>query len=519
MKLSMWMIANRLQGVELTVDLSGSDGAVLKSARRAYASDCVYVCARGRDTVCRADAGTITLRDIPVSEGFELVQEVFDSYNEWQRTTEDAVRRGEYQPAIEMARHFFHNPLLLLDGSFRVLGMLRVSRPEEIGAEWTYLQRWGQLSVHALTRIRQQNSPGLWDEETVRPFTFRNGESRTDGLYRAVKVRGRVVGRLVLVEHRRPVNPGDSQLLAALGDCFAAALTDDQGSESPRPPAAGVLDQLLAGESVDPEALDRYLAGSGWERGDLYQAILIRLRSVPPDPRVRALTRQTVAEAYPGCVLLEAGDDLLLVHNVTRNGGFRTEKLSIHFTPADLTVGKSLHASGAENLRWLYRQAGMAIAMSRWNVPAPRRPSEAPPDAAAEDTHMAERGAALPEGRYPVWDFYYCALDFLLLCGDLEEALVACHPDVRMLWRREGEQRDSLYQTFSAYLENGCSLKNTAEAMFLHKNTLRYRMQKIQRLVKTDLNKSYNRLYMTVSARVIRLWERRRAAEAPENTA
>ncbi len=43
MKLNLWMIANRLSALEPELHISGNAPAVLSSARRAYATNCVHV--------------------------------------------------------------------------------------------------------------------------------------------------------------------------------------------------------------------------------------------------------------------------------------------------------------------------------------------------------------------------------------------------------------------------------------------------------------------------------------------
>ena len=53
MKLSMWMIANRLKPLNPEFQISDGSPAVLKSARRAYATNCVYVFPSGNDVICQ----------------------------------------------------------------------------------------------------------------------------------------------------------------------------------------------------------------------------------------------------------------------------------------------------------------------------------------------------------------------------------------------------------------------------------------------------------------------------------
>ena len=49
-------------------------------------------------------------------------------------------------------------------------------------------------------------------------------------------------------------------------------------------------------------------------------------------------------------------------------------------------------------------------------------------------------------------------------------------------------QEGSLLGTLEAYLRNNCNANATAESLFIHKNTLRYRMDKIRRILDRDLD-------------------------------
>ena len=46
----------------------------------------------------------------------------------------------------------------------------------------------------------------------------------------------------------------------------------------------------------------------------------------------------------------------------------------------------------------------------------------------------------------------------------------------------------SLIETLEAYIGHNCDLKQASEGMFLHRNTLRYRLNKIEELLQVDLN-------------------------------
>ena len=92
--------------------------------------------------------------------------------------------------------------------------------------------------------------------------------------------------------------------------------------------------------------------------------------------------------------------------------------------------------------------------------------------------------------------------------------MFACHPDVRELWRRKREQKDEMFDTLKCYLNNERSLVNTAQAMYLHRNTLVYRVKKLTEFLNDGLNDVYTRDYMKLSIRTLELYGQKMKAQS-----
>ena len=56
------------------------------------------------------------------------------------------------------------------------------------------------------------------------------------------------------------------------------------------------------------------------------------------------------------------------------------------------------------------------------------------------------------------------------------------------------ENNAKLFQTLDTYLEQNCSLKHTAEILYTHRNTVKYRIQRIQEITGKSLDRSFDRL-------------------------
>ena len=49
-------------------------------------------------------------------------------------------------------------------------------------------------------------------------------------------------------------------------------------------------------------------------------------------------------------------------------------------------------------------------------------------------------------------------------------------------------QEGDLCDTLETYLEHNCNANATSEALFIHRNTMRYRMDKIKKILDDDIN-------------------------------
>ena len=67
------------------------------------------------------------------------------------------------------------------------------------------------------------------------------------------------------------------------------------------------------------------------------------------------------------------------------------------------------------------------------------------------------------------------------------------------------ENSMELLRTLEAYFEHNGNLSQTAEAMYIHRNTLLYRMERIAEITNLDLNDPENRLALQLALRIQRM--------------
>ncbi|WP_028064416.1 PucR family transcriptional regulator [Solirubrobacter soli] len=123
---------------------------------------------------------------------------------------------------------------------------------------------------------------------------------------------------------------------------------------------------------------------------------------------------------------------------------------------------------------------------------------------AHEHARLALRVAtALPEHGSPAgWDGLG-AYRLLARAADTPHAKELIHPGLPKLFALQS--KESLVQTLEAYLDNGCDTKLTAEALFLHRASLYYRLQRIEAITSTSLKSGADRLALHSGLKLARL--------------
>ncbi len=105
---------------------------------------------------------------------------------------------------------------------------------------------------------------------------------------------------------------------------------------------------------------------------------------------------------------------------------------------------------------------------------------------------------------------YYADLSVYRLLFQLEHSpeLIAFQEEtIGKLLALEGT--NDLIQTLEAYFDHNANLSQTAEALYIHRNTLIYRLERIEAITGLELDKPDNRLAMQLALRIYRMLGRK----------
>lgn len=483
MKLSMWMIANRL--AELNPELHIRDDApvVLTSARQAYATNCVYVYAENDYVICNGEGDYIKLYDITLAQAFELVQSVFDYFEDWVEGILLNVHKKDYQEVMNLAWQVFQNPIVLLDGNRKVLGLSRQYGANDFDEEWNYISTYGYSSLNAIKALKFQYGNLNFRKHGFQSYSFDETSTlHSSGVSYCMYSDDIYCGRINLFAKERELNRGDYQLLEKLAQLLEPRLGQAflKGSLHD----ANVFFNLLMGNSYSEKMLDVQLNYQQWDREDTYYLVVVELRSLPGHisyTNTLDVLLHLISRHLSNCVVLKKSPYVMILSNrdLTDNAGSR-HFLNNLMENNPVRIGFSLPCCGIEHVGKQYHQAVSAIYYGSMN-----------PD------------------RKPHYHFFDYAIDYIVDSDSLEKSVSACMPGVIELWNMYRTSGDEMFHTLKCYLENNNSLSKTSIELFTHRNTILYRIKKIKEILQCDLDEVYNRDYCRISIWTLELYDRK----------
>lgn len=481
MRISMWMLANQLYNFEPELHIQNNAPISLKSARRAYATNCVHVYQQGKDVVCAGEGDTIILKDMDVDVAFEIVQSIFDYYDDWKTSVINVAAQSDYEMLLNVSQQIFHNPLIIISPNHKVIAMSNYTIDEDQDDEWNYLQKYGFTSYDAAQMIYEnpvQRKQCM--SNTPQILKFPKDAHKSNCLSQSIFYDNVNCGRLTILEVKRKLNVGDIQLTQILTSLIAPYLYHFvannviQAIDNP-------IANLLKGQKVKDTEIDRWIKYMRWNRNDTYHCIVLT-KNAEGSNTVLPLLNNLIEQNVLGSETFIIGNSLVTLANESQ----MDYEAALEFIEG---VAKSNH--------------------SYLGISLPFNEIAKVGDYFSQAQAAVEYGTSIDDSK-GVYNFYDYAVDYLIEQSDIGLQLSAIHPDIRKIWQnpRDSHAHDKL-NTLSSYIRNERSLVKTAQDLYVHRNTLIYRLKKVLSEMEYDVEDAYTRTYFTYSIDVLNLYLRK----------
>lgn len=369
------------------------------------------------------------------------------------------------------------NPAFISDLAHTILAYTKcVEIPDPI---WQTNIVLANLDRNTITQDREVGSVHDGSTESRRPVLVDDGHLPYPRIIKTLTNDGQAVGVMVVTSYLRPFGPNDLGLVELIASFAAPCLMRERYHISPnRRAVENYFIKLLDGAQFSRERVDKRLDVLGFSRRPYTYVLAVCARDGTSCHEQTGL-RELMLEfsAIPqNCVFLY-NSALVCVYGAAEpvsDWERQAPQLRELLERWSLIAGVSRNISAMERLREHYLQARAILDVGR----------------------LLER---------PSLCFHYDSLSSFLLLdrippGDLE---LYCHQQIKELWEYDQEHGTELCSTLHVYLEQSKSLARTAELLFIHRNTVRYRVNRCMELLDSRLEDGNEIFSYILSLRIL----------------
>jgi purine catabolism regulator len=333
---------------------------------------------------------------------------------------------------------------------------------------------------------------------------------------------GRVVARVAadedvlaliwVTESVRPLGPDDFTTIQQAGEAAAAILL--QQREVARKQAAmraEFLEDVIHGRIMAPETMRALARNLEWDIDRVRQALVVvidrfehfRLRQAEEGSRPLQRARERLAEIArlavmavdPAAVVGQRGAGLVVLCNTTASAPARkaaalrlaeriVRRVAESIPDMTVTVGIGRDFPSFEHVAESFRQAELAVRL----------------------------GASLWGGNRAI---HYDDLGVHRLLFAMREQDEMITPALARLLHHDAQHKTEYVRTLAAYFASMGRLRTAAAQLGIHRNTLEYRMARIQEVAATDLDNADNRLAMELGIQLLKMQQSIKAGQLP----
>jgi sugar diacid utilization regulator len=382
---------------------------------------------------------------------------------QFEKLTQAILQKKGLQQVVEIVSEICGNPVYLVDSSFKVLGIHGPDTMSEMSANWRRLIHDGYLPYNIVMNLIESNElesmeSGLCADLIVSKFFY------TPFINYNMRYKGKLQGHFFVVGMLKKITPGDVELTNLAGPYILDAIRSDPHFQITRGRYYEhfVID-MLEGKPMRLAHIKNQVSALKLDHNDGYTVVVINTQ-FHDELRNEQIARQL--ENINGCKPVNYQNVIVAVFpKLQRQQTSLLDKLKALSNSINGAIGISDEIQGFDQLHHLYLQASAAITLGQQ--------------------------LALPTTIYRYQDVmrYHPFLGF----DNKEDLAAMCHPGLLILQAYDTEHDTSFIETLETYLKHERHSLPTAAALHIHRNTLSYRLEKIDQLYHFNLDDNYER--------------------------
>ena len=477
MYLSMWILADSFSEHStdrhiVSGDMCIRNASVLFESER-YKPHTVYISNAAEsfstglgDVICINRNDYFVVHESTIEEVYEKIQDTIDLYEEWDLQIRDRIEeKCSLQEIAERGADILQSMLVVMNAGFIVQAVAgKGYAPHIPGEDLADLQVQTGLPLSHVSSYGDFLKDHLNEKE---PYLFTEPINNVRSMTKNILINGWLWGFCFFSLNTPSVPESRLQLFQVIYDQILY-WSEQRGLQPERPEQNTVFMNLLTGRSgLSKEQLWEYLNRLGWAETD--EKYICVLTEHCGNSLIYLRLIHQITQTFSQCYILEFEGMVVLIVNSTH--------LPIEVLTAQLPrilSGSSVHI-------------GISYPFRNMNhLPL----------------HMEQARIALKNAQLrniPMSFCSDCAISYTKNLIRKNQGVDLEHPVLKQIRKYDQKNRTQYYKTLQCYVMEERSIQRTAEALHIHKNTLLYRIRRMQELFPADLSDREERMRLLLS--------------------
>lgn len=407
---------------------------------------------------------------------FDILQQIFEKYNLWEDELLTIVNDdADIQKLCDRSQQFFRNPIIVHNGNFEVLAT--TANREAMDAMDFFYQEDVECYVASTVLLNIfELSPLYYD--TIHKKNVENYHAdypAYDVLYINLSGEGFFPGRVIIPEYVCENTFYVYGVLRRLGEIVSIAISRHNAMRKGyRGALESMFVRLLQGSVIEQGHIDFCLQSKEWKTKDRYCCFVVTVKEAEARSFSITYCCQQLEKILGDCFAFFYDAGIVCICHFSKDEKTITTigtELGTFLRDGFFKAGISNMFDNLYEAEFYYQQAKSAISIG--NILDPQ-----------------------------IWyyPFKKYALFYMLYYG-IGKMPVEIFVDERILKLKSLGKKEGVdyFQTLKVYLENNMSLLHSSEALFIHRTTLFYRINRIKEFLEVDFNDKDIRIPMLIS--------------------
>lgn len=422
--------------------------------------------------------GIILQEEGSVTDIFNQLMEIFERFQHWENSIKEALLENKpLEDVLNLCRTVTPELVYVTNLSMKMLAHTSPTIMSEVSAIWRYQEKYGYMPMDIIKSLLDNKELDIINSYK-RAFTFPTTTFNLPYTCRNIFCDHVMRAHIFIVSiYSKPLQT-NKEIADVLGKLLVSYVKDNEEFFS----TTGLFHEhffrdILNGKLTNSILISQQLGAFGWNVNDGYHLLVMEKENIS-DETVRIFTHN-LERKFHDCKALEQENDLIVIFHVNQNQNLPGQ----YYEDIEKILDK-LHCQGAFSKRFsdltemkiYYRKTKVTISFCK--------------------TITINKNLYIDE-EFGLYSFISAVLEH-------HNAYEICHTGIITLYEHDKQYSTNYVETLFQYLVCDRNIVKAAKALYIHRNTLNYRMERINSLIDYDEENPDVKSYMLMSIYVLK---------------